>query len=41
MNIVEHGRLKDVIITTDEGEEKVYHVSLGIGIEVEREKESL
>lgn len=35
VSIIEHGRLKDVIVVTEDGEEKVYHVDLGFGIEVE------
>jgi len=35
VTIIEKGRLKDIKITTDEGKEQVYHVDLGVGIEVE------
>ncbi|MFP3727093.1 DNA-directed RNA polymerase subunit beta' [Priestia filamentosa] len=35
VTIIEKGRLKDIKITTDEGKEQVYHVGLGVGIEVE------
>ncbi|MCU7667052.1 DNA-directed RNA polymerase subunit beta' [Bacillus thuringiensis] len=35
VSILEKGRLKDIKIVTEEGKEQVYHVSLGVGIEVE------